>query len=82
MLIAAIILMPVIATVAGVKIYMYMRDHNPPHFHAQHGGDEEVFDLEGNHLRGGINRKKGKKVKKWAKENEEMLKDKWDEFQQ
>lgn len=78
---AVIILMPVIATVAGVKIYMYFRDHNPPHFHAKDNGDEEVFDLKGRSLRGGIDSRKSGKVSKWARKNEAFLKNKWDEFQ-
>jgi hypothetical protein len=79
-IIAAIIVMPIIAVVAGVKIYMYREDHNPPHFHARNSGDEEVFNLKGESLRGKINKKKRKKVRKWAKENEDFLKEKWNEY--
>ena len=80
--IATLIVMPIIATVAGAKLYMYFKDHNPPHFHARDDGEEEVFDLEGKSLRGRIDPKKGKEVKKWAGENEQFLKEKWNEFQQ
>ena len=72
--------MPIIATVAGVKIYMYYQDHNPPHFHARHDGQSEVFDLDGNSMEGSIDQKKSKAVRKWAKKNKKLLQKKWDEF--
>lgn len=81
LVIALHLMMPVIVTVAGVTIYMYFRDHNPPHFHAKEGGDEEVFDLDGESMKGGISPKKHKKVRKWAKKNQDFLKDQWDEHQ-
>ena len=79
--IAIFLLMPIIATVAGVKIYMYFRDHNPPHFHAKHDGKDQAYDLEGNRLWGKIDKKKSKKVSRWAKKNSGFLKDKWDKHQ-
>ena len=78
---AILVLMPIIATVAGVKIYMYYKDHNPPHFHAEYSGEEEVFDLKGKSMKGSINSKKSKKVRKWAESNKDFLEEKWDEFQ-
>ena len=56
--IAIYVLTPAIATIAGVSIYMYFKDHNPPHFHAKEGGDEAVYDFEGNALKGEISQKK------------------------
>lgn len=32
--------MPRLITLEGVDIYMYFRDHAPPHVHAFHGDDE------------------------------------------
>jgi hypothetical protein len=80
--IAIFILMPIIATVAGVKIYMYFRDHNPPHFHAKHDGKDQVYDFDGNRLQGKIDTKKSKKVSRWAKENKAFLEDEWEKHQQ
>lgn len=78
--VAACVLMPVIAVVAGVRIYMYRDDHNPPHFHAKYSGDEEVFDIKGERIRGSIGEKKRKKVRKWTKGKKDFLKNKWDEY--
>lgn len=30
----------------GISIYMYFRDHAPPHFHARHGGAEVLVRVE------------------------------------
>lgn len=38
--------MPRIAYFYGVAIYMYYRDHAPPHFHAIYGDDEAIFEIE------------------------------------
>lgn len=35
-------LMPRIGEFYGIVIYMYWRDHNPPHFHAIYSGDEAL----------------------------------------
>ena len=61
---------------------MYFKDHNPPHFHARYEDDEEVFDLEGNSIKGRLPKKKAKRIRKWAQKNEQGLKRKWDEFQE
>jgi len=35
--------MPEISTFYGIRITMYYRDHQPPHFHAEYGDDEELI---------------------------------------
>ena len=32
--------MPVISTYFGILIRMYYKEHGPPHFHAEHAGDQ------------------------------------------
>ena len=49
--------MPRISEFFGIAIYMYWFDHQKharPHFHARHGGEESVFDLDGNCLEGDL----------------------------
>lgn len=36
--------MPVISRFFGVVIYMYWRDHVPPHFHARYQDREELLE--------------------------------------
>jgi hypothetical protein len=37
--------MPTIASFLGVSIKLYSNDHQPPHFHAFHGGDEAMIGI-------------------------------------
>jgi hypothetical protein len=35
--------MPRLSEFFGIVILMYYADHNPPHFHAVHGGDSVLI---------------------------------------
>ena len=37
--------MPEISRFFGIVIRMFFDDHNPPHFHADYGGDEALIDI-------------------------------------
>ena len=41
--------MPRISFFYGIAIYMYFRDHAPPHFHAQYAGEEAVIAGNADH---------------------------------
>lgn len=38
--------MPKISEFFGIAIYMYYREHQPPHFHAIHAGDEVLVGID------------------------------------
>ena len=38
--------MPEISRFLGISIYMYYRDHGPPHFHAEYGEFEITVEIE------------------------------------
>ena len=38
--------MPKISEFFGISIYLYFRDHPPPHFHARYGGSEALISIE------------------------------------
>ena len=38
--------MPSISSFYGIIIWMYWKDHNPPHFHAQYGEHEILIKIE------------------------------------
>ncbi|HEX3871653.1 MAG TPA: DUF4160 domain-containing protein [Pirellulales bacterium] len=38
--------MPRISQFYGIAVYMYYRDHAPPHFHAIYGEHEAEIDIE------------------------------------
>jgi hypothetical protein len=44
--------MPVICTFFGIVIRMYFGDHPPPHFHAEHQGQQVTFNFRGELLTG------------------------------
>ena len=46
--------MPSIARFFGVVITMYYSDHEPPHFHARHGGDRIRLNIETGEIVGEI----------------------------
>ncbi|MBI4179260.1 DUF4160 domain-containing protein [bacterium] len=37
--------MPEISRFFGIVIKMFFDDHNPPHFHAEYGGDIALIDI-------------------------------------
>ena len=38
--------MPKVSEFYGISIYLYFRDHAPPHFHAIYGGHEAQIGIE------------------------------------
>ncbi|MED7789465.1 DUF4160 domain-containing protein [Francisella sp. 19X1-34] len=71
--------MPQISTFYGIIIYMYWREHNPPHFHAEYQGSKVAIDIntltviEGSLPRRGINL-----VLDWAEIHKDELLKNWD----
>ena len=70
--------MPRISTYYGIAIYMYFRDHAPPHFHAIYGEHEAVIDIEtAKVIDGSLPRRALKLVVEWTKAHREELEDDW-----
>jgi hypothetical protein len=70
--------MPCISTFHGVSIYMYYRDHAPPHFHALSGDDEVLIQFNPPSVyRGSLPAKTLKKVLRWASLHQDELDDNW-----
>ena len=46
--------MPVICAFFGIVIRMYYREHDPPHFHAEHQSDHATFTFDGALVDGSI----------------------------
>lgn len=38
--------MPCISQFFGIVIYMYYNNHAPPHFHAEYGGNEALYEIQ------------------------------------
>ena len=70
--------MPRISTFLGITIYMYWRDHNPPHFHAEYGEHLALIDInELKVLEGELPRRALGHVLEWAGEHQQELLENW-----
>ena len=59
--------MPIISTFFGIIIRMYFDDHAPPHFHAEHAGQDALVDFTGRIIEGEIASGTARKlIKEWA----------------
>lgn len=71
--------MPRISEFYGIAIYMYYRDHAPPHFHAIYGEfDAEVSIATTEVVNGELPRKARTLVQEWADVHRDELERDWD----
>jgi hypothetical protein len=70
--------MPRLSYFYGIAIYMYFRDHAPPHFHAMYGSEEaEVAIRSRKVLKGTLPPRALSMVRKWATMHEVELLTAW-----
>jgi hypothetical protein len=75
--------MPSISRFFGVVVYMYYNEHLPPHFHAEYGEYEALYEIETlETLRGGIPRRAHAMVVEWALLHRAELHDDWERARQ
>jgi len=70
--------MPAISEFYGIMIYMWFKDHNPPHFHAEYGEYKAMFNFDGEIISGDFPAKKHKLVSAWAVIHSEELESNWE----
>ncbi len=59
--------MPEISRFFGIIIRMYYDEHNPPHFHVEYQGNNALFDLNGNTVKGDLRSHTARKlVREWV----------------
>jgi hypothetical protein len=74
--------MPRISKYYGIAIYMYYRDHAPPHFHAIYGEHEAVMEIATAKLMDeSLPRRALKMVVEWTKAHRMELQEDWDRAQ-
>ena len=74
--------MPRISKYYGIAIYMYYRDHAPPHFHAIYGEHEAVIEIAtAKVMEGSLPKRALKMVVQWAKTYRTELEEDWDRAQ-
>lgn len=70
--------MATISQFNGITVRMYVNDHNPPHFHAQHGDDEAYVSIAtGDVIGGRLQRSAARLVRDWAIARQTELMDNW-----
>jgi len=58
---------PVISAFFGIVIRMFYKEHEPPHFHAEHAGQRAKFSFVGTSLAGEIrSRKARERIRRWS----------------
>ena len=59
--------MPVISVFLGIVIRMFYQDHEPPHFHAEHQGEQAKFSFDGEIIAGNIGSSTARRrIQRWA----------------
>jgi precorrin-6B methylase 2 len=69
--------MPIISRFFGIVVYMYWRDHCPPHFHAKYQDDEIVVDIESGQVSGRISVRALRLIEEWRLLHVEELRKNW-----
>lgn len=69
--------MPIICRFFGIIIYMFWRDHQPPHFHAKYGDSEIIVEIETGKIIGNISKRALSMIQEWRKLHKEELLDDW-----
>ena len=70
--------MPRISQFFGILIYMYYNDHAPPHFHAEYGGNEALYEIETLKVYAGeLPRRVHNLVLEWADLHRQELMEDW-----
>lgn len=69
--------MPEISKFFGIFIYMYIDDHNPPHFHVWYEGDEAIIDIKDGRVTGTLSRRTLRLVYEWLDLHKDELMENW-----
>jgi hypothetical protein len=69
--------MPEISSFLGIVIYMYYRDHAPPHFHAIYGEYEVLVEIGSGVVSGKFPRRALKAVLEWYELHKDELLEDW-----
>ena len=59
--------MPVISRFFGIVIFMFWREHRPPHFHAKYGEKEIVVEIISGKVNGKMSKRALTLIQDWRK---------------
>ncbi|MBT3232296.1 MAG: DUF4160 domain-containing protein [Calditrichaeota bacterium] len=69
--------MPIISRFFGIIIFIFWRDHNPPHFHARYGDDEVIVEIESGVVTGRMPNRALALIQEWRILHIKELMDNW-----
>lgn len=70
--------MPEISKFYGIVIYMYINDHNPPHFHAVYQGYKATITIQDGIVTGCFPRRALNLIFDWLDEHKDELLENWE----
>ena len=70
--------MPIICQFFGISIYMFWKDHMPPHFHARYGGEEIIMSIETGDVQGNMTKRAVSLINEWRLIHIEELRNDWE----
>lgn len=68
---------PIISRFYGIAVYMYWKDHAPPHFHAKYQGEEVTVNITTGEVTGTMSRRAIAMVEEWRQLHQVELMDNW-----
>jgi hypothetical protein len=74
--------MPELCRFYGIIVYMFTKDHSPPHFHAKYGEFRGLINIEsGELIEGNLPNRALRLLKEWIELHKQELKRNWEESQ-
>jgi hypothetical protein len=75
--------MPIVSTFFGIVIRMFYKEHEPPHFHAEHQGQLAKCDFGGEIIAGYIQSATARAlIRRWAVAHRRELEANWDRMKE
>jgi len=69
---------PIISMFFGIVIRMFYKEHEPPHFHAEHQGASGKFGFDGKMVVGNIRSRTALRlIREWALSHRQQLEANW-----
>ena len=69
--------MPVISRFFGIVVYIFWRDHAPPHFHAKYQDNEVTIDIETGEVTGQMPSRALRMLEEWRQMHKNELLEDW-----
>ncbi len=69
--------MPIISKFFGITVYMFWKEHAPPHFHTKYGDDEMIVEIESGKTTGSMSKRAIRMIQEWRKLHKEELLEDW-----